>query len=208
MTKKSYYFIGGVVVIFLLGFVIGREQMKYEIRSTITEGIKNVFGGDREKKDKIEEKLIQPWEFHTYGEGDKTIKVRVRKLVKVSQIQNGNWKKIISVSMEGENTGKKVNFKNINQFSVYLETKDGMQYQALETEQTPSNFLPAGFWGCVSCNSNPWEKNIELIHFEVPENLNLEWAKLKLDEEEAESFLLPQEKKVDFDSVQDKTQIR
>jgi len=47
--------------------------------------------------------------------------------------------------MEGENTGKKVNFKNINQFSVYLETKDGMQYQALETEQTPSNFLPAGF---------------------------------------------------------------
>lgn len=60
MTKKSYYFIGGVVVIFLLGFVIGREQMKYEIRSTITEGIKNVFGGDREKKDKIEEKLIQP----------------------------------------------------------------------------------------------------------------------------------------------------
>nr|DAD88510.1 MAG TPA: hypothetical protein [Podoviridae sp. cttxo15] len=31
---------------------------------------------------------------------------------------------------------------------------------------------------------------------------------MKLDEEEAESFLLPQEQKVDFDSVQDKTQIR
>lgn len=67
------------------------------------------------------------------------MKIKVRSITNVVEEAE---KKLVSVAIEGENNGKKINFKSLSHFSVLLETKDGTQYRASDTEQTPPEFLP------------------------------------------------------------------
>lgn len=194
MKKTTRFLIGGWFVIFLIGFFAGREQMKYQIQSVIVDWFSQAFGGvnnDQKEEKKKEVTMVKPGEFYTFGEGEKTIKVKVRS---INNYKTENGKKMIVIAMESENNGKKINFKSFSQFSVLLEAKDGTQYRASDTEQTPPEFLPEWFWGCIACENNPGDKDIEMISFDLPESLDLNGSKLRLNEDDDAAFLLSSER--------------
>ena len=89
------------------------------------------------------------------------------------------WKNLVWVIVETENTWKKPAFFLL-QFAKLI-TADEYEYNNITTSQLGrSDILPQWYGWCVSCDSNPWEKNVELILFDVPTE-KLQGAKLVFD---------------------------
>lgn len=197
MKKTTRFLLGGWLLIFLIGFFAGREQMKYQIQSAIVEWFSQAFGGlnnDQKEEKKKEEILVQPGEFHTFGEGEKTMKVKVRRITNLWEEQG---KKLLGIALESENSGKKINFKSISWPTI--ELKDWAEYESNIVEQVPPELLPEWFGWCISCSNNPWEKDIEVITFELPANLNIQGAKLKLNPKDDVLFVLWEEEGIKMD---------
>jgi len=90
------------------------------------------------------------------------------------------WKNLIWVIIESENVWKVPAFFDL--FSSKIITKDEYEYNNQTTSQLGnSDILPQWYGWCVQCESNPWDKNIELILFDIPTE-KLEGSKLVFDE--------------------------
>lgn len=86
------------------------------------------------------------------------------------------WKNLIWVIIESENVWKVPAFFDL--FSSKIITKDEYEYNNQTTNQLGnSDILPQWYGWCVQCESNPGDKDIELILFDIPTE-KLEGAKL------------------------------
>jgi len=86
------------------------------------------------------------------------------------------WKNLVWVIVETENTWKKPAFFLL-QFAKLI-TADEYEYNNITTRQIDD--LPQWYGWCVSCESNPGDKDIELILFDVPTE-KLQGAKIVLE---------------------------
>ena len=66
MDKQKLFIIGALVIGLVCGFFLGREHLKYEIRSNIEqaitgfgEGLKNIFGEDKDIESEPNGKLVE-----------------------------------------------------------------------------------------------------------------------------------------------------
>lgn len=203
MKKTTLIAIIIAVASLFIWFFVGQEYTKYQIRKTITEWFQEAFWtkSDWEKTtiQKVEKitKTIAKWEFHAFSKWEKEeLKIKVREIKDHGKsLESGNsWENdiegknnIIVIRLESENVWKKPTFKWVSEYSALLITKDWMEFRPISTKQVSDRL--EWYWGCISCENNPWEKNVEDIIFDIkPEQV--EWAKLMINEKDKVMFQL------------------
>lgn len=195
-----------LVLVFIVWFFSWREYMKYEIRSAFTEWFKEAFWGWEKNSnnepiiEKEEPKPIQnikKWESFIFSRWEwEDISIKVNEVkeywTKYKQSED-SWTEIdgnnlVAIRLESENTWKKQTAKSLSEYNIKLITSDGMEFWPKSVEQITAN-RPDWFWGCISCSSNPWEKNVQDIIFDI-DTEKVKWAKIILDEDDWVAFEL------------------
>ncbi len=186
-----------VVITFIIGFFIWQEYTKYKIATMVWQAFSWLWNGNKKINSKEEKKeliIVKKWDSYNFSSWEKeSIKIKIREI-------KNYWKKyewpfssiewtndIVWVRLEGENVWKKQTFKSLSEYNIKLLTSDGMEFWAKSVEQVDKT--PEWFGWCISCDSNPWEKNLEDILFDV-DYKKIEWAKIILDDNDNVIFEL------------------
>lgn len=76
-----------------------------------------------------------------------------------------NWNTI--VRLEWENISKAPSYFYIWSYKTFLETEDWYRFEAKSVEQVSASDRPEWYGWCISCSTNPWNKNVQDVIFET-----------------------------------------
>lgn len=145
---------------------------------------------DVETTDDEDFESVSIWDFWTFvdeDDSDKKSKVKIRdyewawsevKLWYLNEFTATN--EFLKVKLESENIWKKPNAVYIR--NAKLITDDGYEYNISRTVQaSDSDYRPDWYSGCISCSSNPWDKDVEYLLFDI-EEVDLSWAYIRFED--------------------------
>lgn len=191
--KKNHYIII-IVIVSVISFYAWMQYKAYQIRSSLStvfswfaEGLK-----DNSKKETPKVyKQIKIKEFATLSwskNSDSQMSIWVRDIVWKWKSFTQSYSKydakneFLVVNFESENIGEKPNFFPLSDW--LLITKDWVEYKA-DSNTLQQNDLDKAYGWCISCSSNPWDKNIEWLLFDI-KKIDLTGAKIRFENESIE----------------------
>lgn len=178
------------IILFGLGFFAGSTYKQHQIKKSVQEVFSWFWSESlNSKSNKNEEKIEvipQKWSY-TFEKNDTEMKISIYEAFDAWKNYSDGWdtftakNNFIVVRIAWENVGNKPAFKSLSQYNLLLETADGKQYRPTDVKQVWWDNRPEGYGGCVSCESNPWEKNVQDAIFDI--NESLDWAKVILEDD-------------------------
>ena len=200
MNKKSIII---SCIAFVLWIIIWLLSYRWYMQKQLTKAFQEAFGWNNtiftEKTEKKwKDSIIIPagWEYIYKTDNWWEMKLKIREVIDYGDSYNLWWssykadKWFIVVRVESENVWTKPAFVNYSEYTVMLESKNWMQFRAKATEQVSSdNWRPEWYWWCIGCESNPWDKNVEDIIFDLEKD-KIDWWKIALFDDEDIRFQL------------------
>lgn len=133
--------------------------------------------------------IISKWDNHLHSP-DEWLEISVKILniedLETREFDDGFYtynanNNFVKIRLQWENTGRRLWFIPVNQYSIILHTADGYEFRPVTTIQVWRDNRPDWYVWCISCSMNPWDKWYEDILFDLSIE-QVVWWQLQLSE--------------------------